>query len=693
MQIQLDGNGSTHEGSRGRITAAQVGGLASIGAGAVHAAAAGIHAEHPSLSRVFVAIAAAQIAAGLLLLLRRGRVGAGLVALVNIGAVSAWVVTRVTGVSWVGGLEQSEAPQFADSVCAGLGALAVVGALLALRRASAQVGRGTSTLLTGLALPSVAVGAIAVAAMFSAATHVHSHDETAAAGATHEHGTDAVAAGATTETTVHGHGEEATADAAATETTAHGHDDKTVEPAAISDASSSADAAATETTAHGHEDQAATETTAHGHGDEAASETAVVANAAAESAAATWPRAWDPTKPIDFSGVDGVTAEQEARAEALAGSTLQLLPQFADVTTIPALGFQSIGDAGTGFEHFINIGYIGDDAFLDASKPESLVYAADGDKRTLVSAMFIAKKTAVDDPALLDYGGSLMTWHNHENLCWAVDEAGQPKVVGVTDDAGNCAPGSVNAGGDSPMVHVWIAPHECGPFAALEGHGAGQAGEGVRTDQCGHAHDAATDAATTAYDPTKPIDLSGVDGVTPEQQAFAENLVAVNVVQLPQWSDPAVAEAAGFHSIGDAGTGHEHYIQWDWIEDDVWLDPDFPESLVFEPQPDGTKKLVSAMYMLPTATALTDVPNYGGQLMQWHIHDNLCFTADPVAPQVAGLRSPNGQCNAPLVALAQAPMIHVWITPNECGPFAALEGVGAGTVETGEERWCDHAHG
>ena len=38
-------------------------------------------------------------------------------------------------------------------------------------------------------------------------------------------------------------------------------------------------------------------------------------------------------------------------------------------------------------------------------------------------------------------------------------------------------------------------------------------------------------------------------------------------------------------------------------------------------------------------------------------------------------------------------MIHVWITPHECGPFAALEGVGGGQVTEGEERSCDHAHG
>ena len=61
----------------------------------------------------------------------------------------------------------------------------------------------------------------------------------------------------------------------------------------------------------------------------------------------------------------------------------------------------------------------------------------------------------------------------------------------------------------------------------------------------------------------------------------------------------------------------------------MWLDADFPESLVYEPQPDGTKQLVSAMFMLPPDTPLEDVPDWGGALMQWHIHDDLCFTDDP----------------------------------------------------------------
>jgi hypothetical protein len=406
MTEQGDPTTEATASAAGWITPLQ--GLASLGAGAIHAAAAGVHAEHATLSRLFVAVAAAQIIVGLVTLLRGGRAVAIAAALVNGGAVVAWIVTRVSDTSWIEGLEQSEAPQFADTVCAALGALAVGAAVMTLRG-----GTGWTRLATParLGLPAIGLGAFTVAAMMSGATHAHSSDA--------------------------------------------GHD--------------------------------------HSHAD------------------------------------------------------------------------------------------------------------------------------ATDDQ------GPTTTAHSHDD-----------------------APGTTIAD-----THDVAGQHE---------------------------------PATLAYDPTQPIDLSGVDGVTPEQQAFAENLVALNVVRLPQWEDPAVAEAAGFHSIGDGDSD-------EGVEHDVWLDPDAPESLVYEAQPDGSKKLVSAMYMLPQDIALEDVPDYGGALMQWHIHDDLCFTADPVAPQLAGETSPDGTCRPPLVKVGDWAMIHVWIVPHECGPFASLEGVGAGTILEGEERWCDHVHG
>jgi hypothetical protein len=206
----------------------------------------------------------------------------------------------------------------------------------------------------------------------------------------------------------------------------------------------------------------------------------------------------------------------------------------------------------------------------------------------------------------------------------------------------------------------------------------------------GHAHDAAV-VPPKKYDPTQPIDLSGVEGVTPEQQARAENLIAITLIRLPQWADYKTAEAAGYKSIGDAATGDEHFINVATFTDGRILDPDHPESLVYEPnRQTGEKKLVAAMYMLEPNQTLDDVPDVGGKLTQWHIHNNLCFTT---GGQVAGLTQADGSCRAPLVKGSQAPMIHVWITPHPCGPFAALEGLGAGQIKEGEERLCDTVHG
>ncbi len=380
---------------------AQFAGLASVGAGAIHLAAAGIHAEHPSLARIFVILGAAQVIAGLVLALGGGRPAASVVAVVNIAAVGGWALTRTVGISWVQGLEYPERPQVADTVCVALSAIALVLAVVVLLRGAPQAPR------IGLVAPGALVGVISVAAMLTGTTHVHSHD-----GVGHVH--DEIAAAATPG-----------ADA--------GHL-YAVDPS-------------------------------------------------------KWPRPFDPTQPVDFAGVPGVSPEQQARAETLVTSTLQDLPQFADVTKVGELGFRSIGDAGSGFEHYINFAYILDDAFLDPKKPESLVYQVDGDKRTLVAAMFAASGMSLTDPKLVGWGGPLMQWHVHDDLCWSLDANRQPIVVGSKDAAGSCPANSINVFSDVPMVHVWITPNECGPFAALEGQGAGRvAGDGPRVDQCAAHH-------------------------------------------------------------------------------------------------------------------------------------------------------------------------------------------------------------
>ncbi len=651
-----------------------VGALASIGAGAIHAAAAGVHSEHPWLARIFVIFAAAQIIAGAAALLRPGRPIAAAMLAVNAGAVAGWALTRITGIGWIDGLQARESPQFADSVCAALGGVAAAGAAVALLVGWQHHARQRPSGLS--VLPMLAVAALALPAMMMSGTHVHAHDASAAghddaAAAGHDHGSGGAAAGAGA-----GAGAGAIDESQPDD---HGDGASTADPSTVPDGSPST----------------IDESQPHDHGAPTSVPTA-----------GAWPRPWDPTQPIDLSGVPGVSTAQQARATQLVEGTLRDLPKYADPATAIADGYSSIGDAGTGDEHYIKASLVEDDDMLDPAAPESLVYKVDGDRRTLAGAMYIASARPLDDPSLTDYAGALMTWHEHNNLCWGLGNDGKPRVVGLTQADGTCAKG-VSAGGNNPMVHVWIVAHPCGVFAALEGVGAGNAAVPAdqRVDTCtGHDHTqpTPTDPSTTAptahvpslaYDPTRPIDLGGVPGVTPQQQAAAENLVAINVIRLPQWADYHTAEAAGFHSIGDGATGHEHFINWNWINDDVALDPDHPESLVYVPQPDGSKKLVSAMYMLPDTVKLADVPNIGGPLMQWHIHDNLCFTTDPVAPVVAGITNSTGSCPGGLTKLRPAPMIHVWIVPNKCGPFAALEGIGAGQVANGDTQLCDHVHG
>jgi hypothetical protein len=194
------------------------------------------------------------------------------------------------------------------------------------------------------------------------------------------------------------------------------------------------------------------------------------------------------------------------------------------------------------------------------------------------------------------------------------------------------------------------------------------------------------------YDPTKPIDLGGTPGVTPVEQRRAETLLRRTIVELKQFQTPAEAMAAGYRSIGDSLTGDEHYVKWADVDDGHILDPTRPESLVYEYR-DGKQQVAAAMYMLPFGSRFTDAPDVGGALTQWHVHENLCLTDSATQKTLAGFVAINGKCQPGTSKAGAMPMLHVWVVPNPCGPFAALEGIGAGQVPAGQSRLCDTAHG
>jgi hypothetical protein len=193
-------------------------------------------------------------------------------------------------------------------------------------------------------------------------------------------------------------------------------------------------------------------------------------------------------------------------------------------------------------------------------------------------------------------------------------------------------------------------------------------------------------AETNAKVTTDGIDLSGTPGVTPAQQHRAETLIRRTIADLRRYASPAAAYAAGYRSIGDH-VDAEHYVNWSYTDDGHVLDPQRPESIVYQYR-GGRQQAVAAMYQLPFGSSFADVPDVGGPLTQWHVHANLCLSDDPQQKILTGFTEINGSCPPGTSKASNTPMLHVWIVPTPCGPFAALEG-GTGQVPHGETRRCD----
>ena len=141
--------------------------------------------------------------------------------------------------------------------------------------------------------------------------------------------------------------------------------------------------------------------------------------------------------------------------------------------------------------------------------------------------------------------------------------------------------------------------------------------------------------------------------------------------------DVAAVEAAGYASIGDGGTGYEHYVKWAYLTDGVELDANRIESIVVRHNGDGTKTVASAMYILALGKTMANVPDIAGPLTTWHDHQNLCWQGLKVVGTTV-----NGVCTQG-VFMATPPMLHVWMVDNPCGPFAGIDDHGGACVVHG----------
>jgi len=167
--------------------------------------------------------------------------------------------------------------------------------------------------------------------------------------------------------------------------------------------------------------------------------------------------------------------------------------------------------------------------------------------------------------------------------------------------------------------------------------------------------------------------------LTPEQVLRAQALIDASTAGLAPYAGlvgRAALSAAllrrGYVSAGDDRfTNFEHYLNAGFMNDGVELNPTKVESVVLQREADGSWILGAAMYILNKGKTMLDVPEIAGTFTTWHDHPGICWNGS-----VLGF---GGDCTQATFE-PFAPMLHVWVTPQVCGPFVGTEGFGGTCV-------------
>jgi len=134
-------------------------------------------------------------------------------------------------------------------------------------------------------------------------------------------------------------------------------------------------------------------------------------------------------------------------------------------------------------------------------------------------------------------------------------------------------------------------------------------------------------------------------------------------------STDALVERGYFSTREDEFTNWVHYGDWLSVDDNAVLDPARPESYLFEITEDGEAELAAVVFMLPRPYTYQNTPNIAAGMGVWHTHPTTCLAGDPLVNPLDGhvdgacLKGPN---------FPDRLMIHVWVKPNVCGPFAVI---------------------
>jgi len=150
------------------------------------------------------------------------------------------------------------------------------------------------------------------------------------------------------------------------------------------------------------------------------------------------------------------TVAQAAAAQALADATKAATARYARLADAVAAGYVLPRNAHGPDVHMENPAFKKDGRDLDPERPETLVFAIEGGRATLLGVVYVMERAGIPAP---QPGGPITRWHAH-NICLSA----LPPGFGIVSPFGSCPVLAVNL--TTPeMMHVWVVDNPGGPFA------------------------------------------------------------------------------------------------------------------------------------------------------------------------------------------------------------------------------------
>jgi hypothetical protein len=132
-----------------------------------------------------------------------------------------------------------------------------------------------------------------------------------------------------------------------------------------------------------------------------------------------------------------------------------------------------------------------------------------------------------------------------------------------------------------------------------------------------------------ALDPGPHMTLTQMRPATHTDSARAAAVAHTLRRAIARYADVRVAEAEGFRPFAPNAKGQKvlHYTRYASAARAAFaFDPAKPTSLLYRRQPDGSLKLIGAMYSAPRRASLAELDRRVPlSIARWHLHTNLCI--------------------------------------------------------------------